>query len=193
MLNVLLFGPPGSGKGTQSKRLIEHYHLKHISTGDILRKEIEEQTALGRVAQHYIEKGELVPDDIIIRIIDELFTQNKNAKGFVFDGFPRTVAQAEALDKMLKSHKKTICIMIVLEVDENELKRRLLNRANIEGRKDDDITIIENRIKVYKEQTTPVLEYYKKQGKAFIVNGMQKEEAVFKDICYNIDHFARCE
>ncbi|NSW44562.1 MAG: adenylate kinase [Bacteroidales bacterium] len=192
MLNILLFGPPGSGKGTQSKRLIQHYGLKHLSTGDILRKEIAEQTPLGRIAQHYIDKGELVPDEVVISIIEEMFAE-KNLKGFVFDGFPRTVAQAKALDSMLSGIKRTICIMIVLQVSEKELIKRLLNRAKIEGRKDDELHIIENRIKVYQNQTAPVLEYYKSQGKAYIVNGMQPEEVVFKDICYNVDNFSQCK
>jgi len=192
MLNILLFGPPGSGKGTQSKLLIQHYGLKHLSTGDILRKEIAEQTPLGRIAQHYIDKGELVPDEVVISIIEEMFAE-KNLKGFVFDGFPRTVAQAKALDSMLIGIKKTICIMIVLQVSEDELIKRLLNRAKIEGRKDDELSIIENRIKVYQNQTAPVLDYYKAQGKVFIVNGMQPEEAVFKEICYNIDNFSQCK
>ncbi|HNV94923.1 MAG TPA: adenylate kinase [Bacteroidales bacterium] len=191
MLNILLFGPPGSGKGTQSKRLIQHYNLNHLSTGDILRKEIAEQTPLGRIAQHYIDKGELVPDEVVISMIEELF-EDKAIKGFVFDGFPRTVPQAKALDNMLLGRNKTICIMVVLEVDKEELIKRLLNRASIEGRKDDELHIIENRIKVYQNQTAPVLDYYLKQGKAFKVNGMQTEDEVFKDVCYNIDNFSKC-
>mgnify|MGYP001347441762 FL=1 len=191
MLNILLFGPPGSGKGTQSKRLIQHYNLNHLSTGDILRKEIAEQTPLGRIAQHYIDKGELVPDEVVISMIEELF-EDKAIKGFVFDGFPRTVPQAKALDNMLLGRNKTICIMVVLEVDEEELIKRLLNRASIEGRKDDELHIIENRINVYQNQTAPVLDYYLKQGKAFKVNGMQTEDEVFKDVCYNIDNFSKC-
>ena len=157
MLNILLFGPPGSGKGTQSKHLIQHYGLKHLSTGDILRKEIAEQTPLGRIAQHYIDKGELVPDEVIISMIEELF-EDISIKGFVFDGFPRTVTQAKALDNMLKGRNKSICIMVVLEVEQDELIKRLLKRATIEGRKDDELHIIENRIKVYQNQTAPVLD-----------------------------------
>ncbi len=190
MLNILLFGPPGSGKGTQSKQLIEHYKLTHLSTGDILRKEMHEQTPLGRIAQHYIDKGELVPDDVVIGMIEDIFNQNKSTKGYVFDGFPRTVAQAIALDVMLARHKQTINIMVVLEVPENELIKRLTNRAKIEGRKDDELHIIENRIKVYAQQTAPVLDYYNNQGKAQKVNGLQTEEVVFKDVCQKIDHFS---
>ncbi len=193
MLNILLFGPPGSGKGTQSKKLIQHYGLKHLSTGDLLRKEIEEQTPLGRIAQHYIEKGELVPDNVIIGMIEELFNTHQNVKGFVFDGFPRTVAQAKALDNMLQHRKRTICIMIILEVTDQELLKRMLNRAKIEGRKDDEPHIIEHRIKVYKEQTAPVIDYYKKQDKAFFINGMQSEEAVFTEICEHIDKYSKCK
>lgn len=191
MLNILLFGPPGSGKGTQSKHLIQHYGLEHLSTGDILRKEIAEQTPLGRIAQHYIDKGELVPDEVVISMIEELF-DDSSIKGFVFDGFPRTVTQAKALDNMLTRRNKSICIMIVLEVDQEELIKRLLKRATIEGRKDDKLHIIENRIKVYQNQTAPVLDYYLKQNKAFKVNGMQTEEKVLKDICYTIDQYAKC-
>ncbi|MCX7862155.1 MAG: adenylate kinase [Bacteroidales bacterium] len=193
MLNVLLFGPPGSGKGTQSKKIIQHYGLSHIATGDIFRKEIEEQTPLGRIAQHYIDKGELVPDDVVISMIEEVFEANPKVKGYVFDGFPRTVSQAKALDNMLQSKKKSICIMIVLDVSDDELLKRMLKRAKIEGRKDDEPHIIQNRIKIYKEQTSPVIEYYQKQNKAFIINGMQTEEAVFKEICYHIDNFSQCK
>ncbi len=192
MLNILLFGPPGAGKGTQSKKLVEHYKLHHLSTGDIFRKEINEQSPLGRIAQHYIDKGELVPDEVVISMIEEVINQNPKAKGYVFDGFPRTVAQAKALDTMLTSKKKNICIMIVLDVKREELIRRLLNRGKTEGRKDDELHIIENRIKVYEEQTAPVFDYYQQQKKAFIINGMQTEKDVFKDICYYIDHFSQC-
>lgn len=193
MLNILLYGPPGSGKGTQSKKLIQHYGLQHLSTGDIFRKEINEQTPLGRIAQHYIDKGELVPDDVVISMIDEVFYANPNAKGFVFDGFPRTVSQAKALERTLSQQKQLICIMIVLKVEEQELIRRLLNRATIEGRKDDELNIIKNRIKVYEEQTSLVLDFYKQDGKAFIINGMQAEEDVFKSICQHIDKFSKCK
>ncbi len=193
MLNVLLFGPPGSGKGTQSKKIIQHYDLQHLSTGDIFRKEISEQTPLGRVAQHYIDKGELVPDDVVISMIEEVINNNPKAKGFVFDGFPRTVQQAKALEQMLQRKKQSICIMIVLKVEKEELIKRLLNRSKIEGRKDDDSHIIQNRIKVYEEQTSPVIDFYIKEAKAFIINGIQTEDEVFKDICLHIDKFSKCK
>jgi adenylate kinase len=187
MMNLVLFGPPGSGKGTQAKRIVSHYGLHHLSTGDILRHEISEQTSLGRVAQHYLDKGELVPDDIVIGMIDELFKNNTESKGYIFDGFPRTVAQAKALDSLLSMHKQNISLTLFLHVDEPELLKRLLNRAKVEGRKDDDIHIVENRIKIYQSQTTPVFNYYSEQKKVMEIDGMNTEEHVFKQIVHAMD------
>ncbi len=182
MINLVLFGPPGSGKGTQAKRMVSHFGLQHLSTGDILRREIAEQTSLGRVAQHYLDKGELVPDEIVIGMIDELFKKNTESKGYIFDGFPRTVAQAKALDNLLNTHKQKISLTLFLHVDEQELLKRLTKRAKVEGRKDDDIQIIENRIKVYQSQTMPVYDYYLEQKKVKEIDGMKTEEQVFEQI-----------
>ena len=183
MLNIVLFGPPGSGKGTQSERLIKQFELIHLSTGDILRAQIAEKTKLGLEAKQIMDRGELVPDNVVVGMISGIIENNKNAKGFIFDGFPRTIAQAEALDKMLIIHSTSVTLLLMLDVEEEVLIKRLTLRGEKSGRKDDvDINIIQNRINVYHSQTKPVLEYYKKQGKAFQINGVQTEEEVYSDI-----------
>jgi len=183
MLNIVLFGPPGSGKGTQSERLIKQFELIHLSTGDILRAQIAEKTKLGLEAKQIMDRGELVPDNVVVGMISGIIENNKNAKGFIFDGFPRTIAQAEALDKMLIIHSTSVTLLLMLDVEEEVLIKRLTLRGEKSGRKDDvDINIIQNRINVYHSQTKPVLEYYKKQGKAFQINGVQTEEDVYSDI-----------
>lgn len=173
MLNLVLFGPPGAGKGTQSERLIEKYGLVHLSTGDIFRANIKGETELGILAKSFIDKGQLVPDEVTINMLKSVVNENKGAKGFIFDGFPRTTAQAEALDAFLQENNQSIQLMIALEVDETELENRLLKRAEVSGRADDaDISIIRNRIKVYNQETTPVKGFYEKQNKLACIDGI---------------------
>lgn len=173
MLNLVLFGPPGAGKGTQAEFLIRNYQLIHLSTGDLLRSEIAAQTTLGLEAKSFMEKGELVPDEVVIGMIKNKLEANPNAKGFIFDGFPRTVAQAKALDDLLDFNNTPISGMLSLEVEEQELIDRLMKRGQVSGRPDDqDLDIIKNRINVYQEKTAPLVEYFGAQGKHFSINGM---------------------
>ncbi|WP_319591326.1 adenylate kinase [uncultured Draconibacterium sp.] len=173
MLNLVLFGPPGAGKGTQAEFLIKSFGLIHLSTGDLLRSEIAEGTALGKEAKNFMDKGELVPDEVVIGMIKSKLEANKNAKGFIFDGFPRTVDQAKALDVLLNENGTPISGMLCLQVEKQELIDRLLSRGKVSGRSDDqNQSIIENRISVYTEKTLPLIEYYDPQGKHFDVNGM---------------------
>jgi adenylate kinase len=189
MLNIVLFGPPGAGKGTQAEKIIDKYNLVHLSTGDILRSELAEKTKLGLKAKKYMDKGELVPDEVVIDMIEIKIDQNPGAKGFIFDGFPRTSAQAEALDKMLSKKNTLITAMLMLTVEHEELIKRLLNRGKDSGRKDDrNISVIENRIKVYNNETAPLIDYYEKQGKYYAVQGMGSIEEIFKRLCNTIDH-----
>ena len=173
MLNLVLFGPPGAGKGTQAEFLINSFGLMHLSTGDLLRSEIAAGTELGKKASEYMAKGELVPDEVVIGMIKSKLEANPAAKGFIFDGFPRTVDQAEALDKLLNENGTPISAMLSLEVEKEELINRLLNRGKISGRADDqNQKVIENRIKVYREKTEPIIEYFKPQNKYYGINGM---------------------
>ena len=173
MLNIVLFGPPGAGKGTQSERLIEKYNLVHLSTGDIFRANIKMQSELGVLAKSYMDKGLLVPDSVTIEMLRSEVLKKQEASGFIFDGFPRTNAQAAALDEVLLTFKTSITMMAALEVEEEELKRRLLNRATTSGRADDgDISIIENRISVYNKETAPVKDFYQNQNKFISINGL---------------------
>lgn len=188
MLNIVLFGPPGAGKGTQSKKIIEKYQLVHLSTGDILRGEIAAGTDLGLEARKLMDQGILVPDEVVIGMISNKLDANKDANGFIFDGFPRTVAQAEALDRLLESRNTGISGMIALEVDEEELRLRLAKRALEQDRPDDaKPEVISKRIEEYRNKTAPVAEHYHKQDKYSFVNGVGSVEEIFDKICSVID------
>ncbi|HET9434062.1 MAG TPA: adenylate kinase [Chitinophagaceae bacterium] len=172
MFNLILFGPPGSGKGTQSDRLVEKYGLIHLSTGNLLREEIANRTPLGKEAKKFIDHGQLVPDEVVIAMVDSFFDKHKDANGFLFDGFPRTVAQAQALDKLMSLKKTDIAIVLALDVTESELINRLLNRGKTSGRSDDsDETVIKKRFLVYTNETSPVADYYKKAKKFKAIQG----------------------
>lgn len=188
MLNIILFGPPGAGKGTQSEKIIEKYDLVHISTGDLFRKHIGEGTELGKIAQELIDEGNLVPDELVIRMVEAKINFHPKARGFIFDGFPRTVAQAKALDAMLKEKQMPIKGMLALEVDDEELRTRIRLRAKTSGRVDDqDDEKINNRIRVYKRETLPVAKYYDEQSKYHGINGVGRLEDIFNHICMIID------
>jgi adenylate kinase len=183
MFNIVLFGPPGAGKGTQALKLVETYNLVHLSTGDILRAEMKRNSPLGKKVKNLIEKGELVPDEIVIELIRENLNNNKTADGLIFDGFPRTVEQAKSLDEMLKKESLNIALMVTLEVEEEELISRILLRGQSSGRADDsDQATIKNRINVYNEQTTPVAEYYRQQGKHVSIDNMGTIENTFSQL-----------
>lgn len=187
MFNFILFGPPGSGKGTQSVKIAEKYNLVHISTGDIFRKNIREKTPLGIKVQSIIEKGELVPDSLLIEILEDALQQHSTAKGFVFDGFPRTIQQAKDLDAMLAKRKDSVSLVLALEVDDDEILKRLLKRAEIEGRKDDTKEVIANRIGVYNSQTQPLIDFYKGKNKFKSIHGLGGIDQIFAGICKIID------
>lgn len=188
MINLILFGPPGAGKGTQSAKLIEKYSLTHISTGDLFRKHLKEGTPLGKLAQDYMNKGNLVPDQVVIDMVDDKISQSGKISGIIFDGFPRTIAQAEALDQLLARKNAPIKILVELVVPENELRKRLADRAQKENRPDDaKPEVIENRISVYKSETAAVAQHYKKANKYASVIGVGEVEDIFKNICVEVD------
>jgi adenylate kinase len=173
MLNIVLFGPPGAGKGTQSERLINKYDLIHLSTGDIFRANIKGETELGKLAKSYMDQGSLVPDEVTINMLKNEVLKHQHPKGFIFDGFPRTNAQATALDTFLASQNTAITVMLALDVEENELKERLLKRAEVSGRPDDaNPEVIQHRINVYKNETAPVKAFYEAQNKFISINGL---------------------
>ena len=188
MLNIVLFGPPGAGKGTQSANLIERYDLVHLSTGDIFRYNMKNDTELGQLAKSYIDKGELVPDNVTIQMLESEVNKHPEAKGFIFDGFPRTTAQAEALDAYLTGRDTGITWMLALEVEEEELRQRLLKRAETSGRADDaDPEVIQNRIDVYNRETAPVADYYRSQDKYMGIDGIGTIEEITERLCMVID------
>jgi adenylate kinase len=188
MLNIVLFGPPGAGKGTQSEKLIERYGLIHLSTGDIFRSNIKGETELGLLAQSYMDKGQLVPDEVTINMVKDGVSQHKNAKGFIFDGFPRTNKQAAALDAFLEEHNTSITAMISLDVEEEELRVRLANRAKNSGRPDDaDPKVIQNRIDVYLKETAPVKDYYAAQNKWIKIDGFGSIQDITNRLFTTVD------
>lgn len=188
MLNLILFGPPGSGKGTQSEMLIAKYGLKHLSTGDLLRSEIAQKTPLGMEAKNLMDKGQLVPDEVVIGMISSALEANPEAKGFLFDGFPRTSAQAEALDKLLELKGTSISTMLAMEVSEEELINRLLKRGETSGRSDDNNEgVIRARIAEYHDKTAAVADYYKRFGKVVSVKGEGSIKEIFNGLCNEID------
>jgi len=190
MVNFLIFGPPGSGKGTQSVKLAEKFNLKHLSTGDMLRAEIAAGTELGKKMSNIMSKGELVPDEVVIEMIANKIDGTKGAAGFLFDGFPRTVAQTEALELMLNERGMKIDSMLVLDVDHDELVKRLILRADLSGRPDDkDPAVIENRIDVYRAKTEPIIDYCRQRGIYEPVNGVGSIDDIFGRLCTIMEKF----
>lgn len=182
MLNVVIFGPPGSGKGTQSEQIIDYFELGHISTGEILRAEIKADTELGKIAASFIDRGELVPDATIIGMLENKLNFMNSSKGVIFDGFPRTVAQAQALKEMLAKRGERIDVMLNLEVERQELIARLLKRGETSGRSDDNLETIEKRIAVYEAQTAPVMDFYKAEGSYHGIQGVGSVAEIFERI-----------
>jgi adenylate kinase len=188
MFNIILFGPPGCGKGTQSEKLIQHYSLRHLSTGDLLRLEMKQGTPLGVEAKKFSDQGKLVPDEVVIGMISTMLDAYPDAEGFLFDGFPRTVAQAEALDKLLDLKKTSIGLVLSLQVDEEELIKRLIHRGQTSNRVDDSNPEIQRkRQQVYKTETLPVATHYDKEGKVENINGEGEIEEVFQRLVNAID------
>ncbi|MEO7049474.1 MAG: adenylate kinase [Ferruginibacter sp.] len=188
MFNLILFGPPGSGKGTQSEKLISRYGLRHLSTGDLLRSEISRKTSLGQAAKQFMDKGQLVPDEVVIGMISSCLDENPDAKGFLFDGFPRTSTQAEALDRLLQLKKQQIAVMLALDVSEEELVKRLIKRGETSGRSDDtNDQIIRARIHEYRTKTAMVADYYQQFNKVVMVKGEGSIDEIFENLCREID------
>lgn len=188
MFNLILFGPPGSGKGTQSEKLISTYGLKHLSTGDLLRSEIASKTELGLKAKSFMDAGQLVPDAVVIGMVDAAISANKGVNGFLFDGFPRTKAQAEALDALMQSHATEIHVVLALDVPEDELIQRMIGRAKTSGRSDDaDPEVQKKRIAVYRNETLAVADHYKMFNKVVHLNGLGTIDEIFSSLCKEID------
>ena len=187
MLYIVIFGAPGSGKGTQSERIVEKYGINHISTGDVLRAEIKNGTELGKTAKGYIDQGQLIPDELMIDILASVFDSFKDSKGVIFDGFPRTIAQAEALKKMLAERGQDVSVMVDLDVPEEELMVRLIKRGKDSGRADDNEETIKKRLHVYHSQTAPLIDWYKNEKKYQHINGLGTMEGIFAEICGAVD------
>ena len=188
MLNIIIFGAPGSGKGTQSEKIEERYNLTHISTGEVLRAKIEMQTELGILADKYMSQGQLVPDDLVIDMLDKFFANNPDSKGYILDGFPRTLVQGEAMDKMLQEQNESINVVLWLDVDDDELVARLLKRGKDQGRDDDTLETIKSRLQVYYRKTEPLKEFYLKQGKLVQIDGMGTVDEIFSRIEKVVDN-----
>lgn len=194
MLNLVIFGPPGAGKGTQASYLSRVYQLVHLSTGEILRDEIAAGTEIGQMAKDIIGRGELVPDEMVIDLIQDKLDKNPAVKGFLFDGFPRTVPQAEALDKLLLHYGRNVSAMLSLEVEKKELMARLTNRGATSGRVDDSgLAVIENRIEIYDQKTAPLIDYYQKAGKYESINGIGTIEEITGRLRVCIDRLPKSE
>lgn len=187
-MNIVLFGGPGSGKGTQSEKLIEKYGLHHISTGEVLRDHIKKETDLGKIAKKYIDEGQLIPDELMIQILDDVLEKEaKDKPGVIFDGFPRTIPQAEALKELLKKRNKELHAVVGLEVPDEELVKRMINRGKMTGRADDNEDTIKKRLDVYHNQTSPLKEHYKKQSKYVAIDGNRDIEKIFDSIVKELD------
>jgi adenylate kinase len=190
MLNLILFGPPGSGKGTQAENLIKKYNLFHISTGDMFRYELSNNTELGQLARSFMDKGQLVPDSVTISMLEKRVEDNPDVKGFIFDGFPRTIPQAKALDSFLASRNEKITGLVELIVNEDEVTKRLLLRGQSSGRADDkDEEVIRRRFQVYRAETSPVAEHYNGMKRAFKIEGVGSVHDIFEKLCATIDAF----
>ena len=190
MLNIVLFGPPGAGKGTQANKLIDKYGLAHLSTGDVFRANIKGETELGKLAKSYMDKGDLVPDEVTIKMLESEVNKRPEAKGFIFDGFPRTIPQADALEELLKSKETSVSLMLALNVSEDELTKRLLLRGVDSGRPDDqNEDIVRNRIKVYNDQTSVVADFYTNQNKFESINGIGSIDDIFNHVCEVINKY----
>lgn len=188
MKNIVIFGAPGSGKGTQSEKMIQKYGFGHISTGDVLRDQIKRGTELGKTAKSYIDNGQLIPDDLMVSILADVYDSfGKDHKGVIFDGFPRTIPQAEALKEMLAKRGHKVAAMIELDVPEDELMKRLILRGKQSGRSDDNEETIKKRLTVYHNQTAPLIEWYEKEGIHHHINGLGELDRIFADICAVID------
>jgi adenylate kinase len=189
MFNLIIFGAPGSGKGTQSAKIAARYNFAHISTGDIFRNEIKNQTPLGKRVKEVIDSGHLVSDELLMEIIENAMEKLGNPNGFIFDGFPRTLRQARDMDEMMHRHKECISLVLALDVNREEIIERLLIRAQEQGRKDDTEEVICNRLEVYQNQTSPLIDYYKNQSKFVSINGVGTQEGIFAKICRTIDPY----
>ncbi len=187
MKNIVIFGAPGSGKGTQSDKMIEKYGLNHISTGDVLRAEIKKGSELGKTAASFIDQGQLIPDDLMVSILASVYDSFGDHKGVIFDGFPRTIPQAEALKKMLDERGDKVAAMIELDVPEEELMKRLLLRGQQSGRADDNEETIKKRLVVYHSQTQPLIDWYKREGIHYHIDGLGELDRIFEDICKVMD------